>query len=498
MLLSRKFSNQSYRHLNWAVAIILVFLLANCSDKKHESTVAPMTDLGPTAVVSDLRVAAVKADRITISWTAPATNGKELGYQIRYSEDSLTDANWFDGTVCLYVPPMEDSGVTQSYDVTGLPAGKLSYIAIRIQNSRGVLGPVSKNVSGTVPSLLTKPASYSIAGSDITASDLDSDGDMDIVIINGGLPRENLHTLLNDGSGTFVESQTFSITGELEVVRTADFNNDGFNDIATLSTSSFLVLTNDGTGLFAVTDSQYIGHMGYVMQAGDFNGDGFADITVGTYFYGGKFGPSTGRLIIYFNDEAGGFEDTVTVNTIVGVDGICVFDADDDGDLDIAGTYEDVSSITLQYNDGTGRNWDHRQSVGPGHHTSCVTPGDLNSDGKLDLIGNITYEGKILTAIRTDAGGYRPNISTPGAGGGGDIQLGDFDGDGYLDAARGTSVLTLHLNDGEGGFSGAARYETGTDERMKALTVADFDGDGHSDVAMLETSGKLMIFLSLL
>ncbi len=497
MFESRKSSYRRWRYPSWAVIIIFICCLVSCADDRPKGPLEPSTDLGPTAVISNLRVTAITADRITISWTAPPWKGEEIQYQIRHSEDSLTVANWSEGVECLYVPPVEDSGRTQSYDVAGLPAGKLSYIAIRACNTKNYLGPISKNISGILPSLLSTPLRHSYSGDVITALDFDSDGDMDIAIVRTGQFGDDLSILRNDGTGRFALNQSLSLNGSLSAIRAADFNNDGSKDIAVLSTSFVFVLINDGLGQVAVSDSINIGLMGGAMQVGDFDRDGFPDIVIGNTYSGGKFGGISRSLAIYFNDRTGGFGYADTVSTAYSISDICPFDADNDGDLDIASTYAGTETIQIFYNDGTGRKWNSQQSVGIGKYWPFVTHGDLNNDGKLDLIG-VSWDGDLITSVlRENQGVYSVTRSTPGAGKGSEIRLGDFDGDGFLDIARAEyGTLTLHVNDRYGGFAGAATYSAGNEAYLSALEVADFNGDGHPDVAVIQNAGELIIYSS--
>jgi len=496
MYIDLKSSYSNWRRFSLVVAIILVCSFVRCTDNHRPVSVVPAVDLGPAAVVSNLKIAGIAADRITISWTAPATNGEDLEYQIRHSEDSLTVANWLEGVVCPNVPPVADSGMTQSCDVTGLPAGKLSYIAIRIRSNSGGLGPLSENVSGTIPSLLTVPVSYSLSGDGISVSDFDSDGDIDIVIRKQTEDGDSLYVLHNNGTGRFAQSQVLSVAGSSSEVRSADINNDGFNDIVTLSSTHILMLTNDGTGYFSVTNFEWVGQMTKDLQVGDLNGDGFTDIIASASVYYGKFEGGSSSTTVYFNDGTGGFDDDDTLSQLPLID-ICIFDADGDNDNDIAHTYGGSEQAVLLYNDGTGRSWVGEEVMCLDWTMGSVTPGDINKDGRLDLIAVSDALDQLAVATRNDQDDYTLKISTLGAGEGHDCHLGDFNGDGFLDVARAGYILTLHINDGEGGFSGAAIYPINTDNCLSDLEVADFNGDGHPDIAVVQNPGSLKVFFSL-
>jgi hypothetical protein len=62
------------------------------------------------------------------------------------------------------------------------------------------------------------------------------------------------------------------------------------------------------------------------------------------------------------------------------------------------------------------------------------------------------------------------------------VAAADFNGDGHVDLALGlnASTLAVLLNDGTGAFSAATTYPTGT--FMRAVHAADLNGDGHVDL----------------
>lgn len=82
------------------------------------------------AIVLSLSTCAF-AKSVTFNWTAPSDNpsGNVAGYQLVYSEQPITEANYDLATV-LVTDPAKASGQQESY-VYDLPANKQYYIAVK-------------------------------------------------------------------------------------------------------------------------------------------------------------------------------------------------------------------------------------------------------------------------------------------------------------------------------------------------------------------------------
>ncbi|WP_449473926.1 FG-GAP repeat domain-containing protein [Streptomyces tanashiensis] len=138
--------------------------------------------------------------------------------------------------------------------------------------------------------------------------------------------------------------------------------------------------------------------------------------------------------------------------------------------------------------------------------------GDLNGDGKADLVTPVKGSNTLVAALGDGKGGFGPGVSFgldtgtfPTA-----VALADLNGDGRLDAvvaAALTKQPTQHgtesmgsivelLGDGKGGFAPATSYFAPTlvNQSTNALfpadiTVADMNGDAKPDVLTSNTNG---------
>jgi len=116
----------------------------------------------------------------------------------------------------------------------------------------------------------------------------------------------------------------------------------------------------------------------------------------------------------------------------------------------------------------------------PGVHPGAtnIHPGDINGDGKVDLLasrghgnGVIWFESPDWKIHTIDAEIQEPHC----------LQLVDIDGDGDLDAATcayGSKICAWYENDGSGKF---VRHIVGTNQEAYDIRVVDLDADGDND-----------------
>jgi hypothetical protein len=117
----------------------------------------------------------------------------------------------------------------------------------------------------------------------IVSNDFDSDGHSDIAVIS---KTQTLTVFLNKNGNfdTFTQYETHSANVSL---CTADFNSDGFQDLAPLTEVSVgPFLLGDGAGNFSIADKRfYIKGLGRYIIADDLNNDGFPDLVVAASGY---------------------------------------------------------------------------------------------------------------------------------------------------------------------------------------------------------------------
>lgn len=177
----------------------------------------------------------------------------------------------------------------------GFPSGGLSCqgIAAALLNADGLLDLVVTNaLSDNFSRLLGTGGGAFGAGTtfatgagprDPLARDLTGDGRVDVVVPSA--VGNSLSVYLGDGTGGFTQApgSPFAVGSAPSVVVSADFNGDGFLDLACNNSGSNTVslLLGNGAGGFALVSTLATGTFPRCLATGDFNGDGRPDIVAG-------------------------------------------------------------------------------------------------------------------------------------------------------------------------------------------------------------------------
>ncbi len=139
-------------------------------------------------------------------------------------------------------------------------------------------------------------------------------------------------------------------------------------------------------------------------------------------------------------------------------------------------------------------------SLAVGGSPRGVAVGDFNGDGTMDIV-TANQNSNNVSVLLAFAGGYKKAAASPLAVGAAprSVAVGDFNGDKKPDIAAGNSganSVTILLGDGTGGFAPAPGSPVRVGARPLALTVADFDGNDRSDLAVVNNmDGSVSLLL---
>ncbi|MEQ9618260.1 MAG: CRTAC1 family protein [Deltaproteobacteria bacterium] len=271
----------------------------------------------------------------------------------------------------------------------------------------------------------------------------------------------------------------------------ADYNNDGFPDLAisTISTESPPLLFENKDGIFFADVTEASGlknpksSVSHVLWA-DFDRDGMVDL-----FQAGR-----GESVLYRNKGDGSFEDvsdSMSLAEGINTSSAVWFDYNNDGYPDIFLANSGLNKLYVNNGDGTLSDVTTKSGLGGEFYwkTAAACTGDYNGDGFLDIYVTNIGKAKSNALYRNNGDGTFEDVTwetnTGDAGDGRTCAWVDFDADGKIDLFTTNHVkpTKLYRNLGNGTFSDVAP-EAGVDSPIDvfAATWGDYDRDGFMDV----------------
>ena len=196
----------------------------------------------------------------------------------------------------------------------------------------------------------------------------------------------------------------YELKGEPWSIITADFNADGFTDLATANSldNDVSILYGLGDGTFRREEESFpVGESPGSLTADDFNNDGQTDLAVAN--------ARSNSVTILLQQEGSGFsdapgieltlaaespdlEDTVTTKTKFGREPrfITSADLDQDGNTDLLVICEDSADLWIFYGSGSNPNGpftiDDTTRIDIGNSPRHVSTNDIDGDGVVDII----------------------------------------------------------------------------------------------------------------
>jgi hypothetical protein len=351
--------------------------------------------------------------------------------------------------------------------------------------------------SPEVTSMAATGSSYAAgtAPGSVALADLNVDGKPDIIVANE--QSNDVTILLGDGKGGFIQAKGSPFpAGHLpNDIAIGDFNGDGKLDLAfpNHDTKYVTVLLGDGQGRFKPAPNspftvQSKPHP-HGIAAGDLNGDQYLDLVVESW--------GINQVEVLFGDGKGGF---VTPGSLFAVgkmpyQRVRVGDVNNDGKLDIITTNLEGNNVTVLLGEGKGGFNQAKGSPFPaGVSPWFVAIDDLNRDRKPDLI-IAPYAGGVndpshnaVTILLGDGnGGFKIMDGSPFPTGSypNMLAIGDINGDGIPDIAVSNTEsnnITILLGNNKGTVTPSATITVG--RQPKGIAVADLNGDGKADIVV--------------
>ena len=349
-----------------------------------------------------------------------------------------------------------------------------------------------------LPSMATGPAPIAIA-----AGDFDGDNKLDLAVVMKG--NNDVYIYTGNGDGTF-QYAGFRVVGTTPwAIVDGDFNQDGNLDLAIANSGSgnVSILLGNGNATFQPAVAYAVGDGPVSIAVDSFDPDGYADLVIANS--GNVCAPpfaACGTVSMLRNNGDGTFHAGVTLYPQF-IPAKVATGSFHGSDSDIVVTGASVDEFLVYLGDGGGG-----FPVVKGPYTvasaDAVVAADFNGDGHADLaISRFVYGDISLQLGNGDgtfntAGIYSEGAldSAPDA-----VVSADFDGDGHPDLAvanvNDNSVAVLRDRTvGNGGFWGAITL-TGGLSQPTALAIGDFNSDGKPDLVVVNNAGdSLAVFLN--
>ncbi|MBN2407184.1 MAG: VCBS repeat-containing protein [Elusimicrobia bacterium] len=220
--------------------------------------------------------------------------------------------------------------------------------------------------------------------------DTDNDGDLDLIIDNGGITIKTIHYYKNNGSGSFsLDTNDLGLERPSRAIAVGDIDRDGDMDFIegnATATDNYLY-KNNGDGTFA--NPVVVGVAGSETNdliLADMNNDGFLDLIEANI-------GEENRVYLNNNGSFPGtadWESSETDDTYA----IALIDYEGDGDWDFIAGNDTVKNI-IYVNDGSGAGYSVAQPSET-DWTYALSSGDMDNDGDMDYInGNIAARQRI-------------------------------------------------------------------------------------------------------
>lgn len=265
------------------------------------------------------------------------------------------------------------------------------------------------------------------------AADIDGDGDVDVISATNaqnGVSNRGVFWHENDGNGNFTRRQVSNagVVSRVESLFVSDVDGDGDQDILAITNSTngnnVSVLVNNGSQSFSV---QAVGaaSFGRSVFAADVDSDGDIDVLSASR--------NDDKIAWYENQGGLSFQEHVLTTSANGAASVFAVDIDGDGDTDVVSASNQDSTVAWFENDGN-QNFTEREISTNDRGTFAVFAADFDGDGDIDVLSSATANQELVLHVNDGNENFAKRSFGSGLANARRIFAADIDGDGDLDA----------------------------------------------------------------
>lgn len=243
----------------------------------------------------------------------------------------------------------------------------------------------------------------SLAGArEAIAKDLDRDGDMDIIAIAGD--GDKLCWYDNNGSQSFTKTTIDASIEDPRGIDVADLDGDNDVDIILDAYTEDVLVWYENNGFESFTKNTIVSDAGFRPFSVDLDEDGDIDIVTSDM--------SSDELLWFENDGAASFTERSIDGSIDNPRGVSVADIDEDGDLDIVTVSFDADDVVWYANNGSESftKYTIESNIDKPYRVQIA---DVDLDGDLDILSH-GYNDDDVAWYKNVDGGYNLGISLSG------------------------------------------------------------------------------------
>jgi hypothetical protein len=385
--------------------------------------------------------------------------------------------------------------------------------------------------AGTLTARTTCSLQPTDAFREIAIGDLNGDATPDLA----GTTTLGLSIFLQTSDASFGPEISFLAGDSPRGIGLGDFNGDGRTDgiIANYIDDNLSLFLQNTPGILVFQDSLATYDRPGTAAMGDIRGDGLPDIVISN-----EDGPFSDSFVsVFLQEPKGEFATQFLLPVHKSPMAVALADADGDGVNDIAAVHKTSGGAILYYSMGSGSLEFFESPIIREGRFNAVQFGDFNGDGLFDVAATDDASHMLsiyLSGTTPELRRYSQGIDSPRAIAVADIQgdgrddllvankggdtvslfiqgtdgnlhdatplllspqdepyalgTGDLNDDGRLDVAvsnEGSDEIALFFQKGDGSFEAATRIPVRTNYEGRGLVVADLNGDGADDIAMI-------------